>query len=50
VLILVIIGMILDAKNGGRTVKVEEVNQVINTTTVEAPTPSAPQPRSSLGL
>jgi hypothetical protein len=41
-LILMIIGMILDAKNDGRTVKVEEVNQVINNITVEAPTPSAP--------
>ena len=40
-LILMIIGMILDAKNDGRTVKVEEVNQVIDIT-VEAPTPSAP--------
>jgi len=40
-LILRIIGMILDAKNDGRTVKVEEVNQVINNITVVAPTPSA---------
>ncbi len=40
-LILMIIGMILDAKNDGRTVKVEEVNQVINNITVEASTPSA---------
>jgi hypothetical protein len=41
-LFLMIIRMILDAKNNGRTVKIEEVNQVINNITVEAPTPSAP--------
>jgi hypothetical protein len=40
--ILMITGMILDAKNDGRTVTVEEVDQVINNITVEAPTPSAP--------
>jgi hypothetical protein len=49
-LILMIIGMILDAKNDGRTVKVEEVNQVINNITVEALTPSAPPAPVPSGL
>ena len=47
--ILMITGMILDAKNDGRTVKVEEVDQVINNIPVEAPTPSAPPAPVSSG-
>jgi hypothetical protein len=33
-LVLTIIGMVLDAKNDGRTMKVEELNQVIDNITL----------------